>query len=100
MYRRAIQPIHHVFDVSVDVSVTHMLTGPGYPIHHGLDVSIQRDTSNLMYRYPSAHTLHLSTSTDLDLIWRSPGMVVGLKENPRRWRLASPAAVWRHEALN
>ena len=38
MYRRAIQPIHHVFDVSVDVSVTHMLTGPGYmyPIHHGL----------------------------------------------------------------
>ena len=23
-------------------------------IHHGLDVSIQRDTSNLMYRYPSS----------------------------------------------
>ena len=53
MYRRAIQPIHQLFDVSVDVSVTHMLSGPGYPIHHGLDVSIQRDTSNLMYRQGS-----------------------------------------------
>ena len=26
------------------------------PIHHGFDVSIQRDTSNLMYRYPSGVT--------------------------------------------
>ena len=74
-------------------------------IHHGLDVSIQRDTSNLMYRHPSA-SIKLTGEDDVRRDVFAMSSLVGAQHStdpPAGW-LVGPTGptknTWTHLAVS